>query len=103
MINIEWLNSKKSSFEIKSIDKKLFEVKGSIQAAKEGVISKKEALKEYNDKLGSSIGYAKDLKQAEELTDRLLDFYIKEQERIINVGNSQAKEDLTTSGNNQGK
>jgi len=46
---------------------KLFEVKNSLDAAKKGTISKKEALKDYNDKLGKTVGYAGSLEQAESL------------------------------------
>ena len=42
-------------------------VQNTILAAKNGVISKKEALKEYNDKLGKTIGYANTLDEAEKL------------------------------------
>jgi hypothetical protein len=47
--------------------KSLFDVKNALKAAKEGTMSKKDALKEYNDKLGKTIGYAGSLQQAEEL------------------------------------
>jgi hypothetical protein len=46
---------------------KLFEVQNAIKAAKEGVISKEEALKQYNDKLGTTVGFAKNLDEAERL------------------------------------
>jgi hypothetical protein len=46
---------------------KLFEVKNSLDAAKKGTMSKKDALKDYNDKLGKTIGYAGSLEQAESL------------------------------------
>lgn len=51
-----------AEFKVKTI-----EVKNAILEAKEGVKSKKEALKEYNDKLGATIGYAGSLAQAEAL------------------------------------
>jgi hypothetical protein len=53
--------------DVADFDVKLLEVKNSLKAAEEGTKSKKEALKEYNDKLGASIGYAGSLKQAEDL------------------------------------
>ena len=46
---------------------KLFDVQNTIKAARQGVISKEEALKKYNDTLGSTVGYAKDLDEAENL------------------------------------
>ena len=46
---------------------KLYSVQNALEAAKKGTISKKDALKEYNDKLGDSIGYAGSLQQAEQL------------------------------------
>jgi hypothetical protein len=51
-----------ADFKVKTV-----EVKNAILEAKEGVKSKKEALKEYNDKLGATIGYAGSLAQAESL------------------------------------
>ena len=42
-------------------------VQNTLLAAKNGIISKKEALKEYNDKLGKTIGYANSLDEAEKL------------------------------------
>ena len=53
--------------DVADFDKKLFEVKNSLAAAEAGTKSKKEALKEYNDKLGDTVGYAGSLKQAEDL------------------------------------
>jgi len=53
--------------QVTDFNKKLFEVKGAIEAAKNGTKSKTEALKEYNDKLGATVGYAGDLTQAENL------------------------------------
>jgi len=46
---------------------KLYSVQNALEAAKKGTISKKDALKEYNDKLGDTIGYAGSLEQAERL------------------------------------
>ena len=46
---------------------KLSRVKDNVKLAKQGFVDKKDALKEYNDELGDSIGYAKDLNEAEQL------------------------------------
>ncbi len=46
---------------------KLYSVQNALEAAKKGTMSKKDALKEYNDKLGDSVGYAGSLEQAEKL------------------------------------
>jgi hypothetical protein len=51
----------------KDFNLNLQNVKNSIKEAKEGTISKKEALKQYNEKLGETIGYAGSLNQAEQL------------------------------------
>lgn len=53
--------------ELTDFNKKLIDVQGSFKAAKEGTISKQDALKQYNDTLGKTIGYAGSLEQAEEL------------------------------------
>ena len=48
-------------------NKKLIDVESSFKAAKEGTISKEDALKKYNDTLGATVGYAGSLDQAEKL------------------------------------
>ena len=53
--------------ELTDFNKKLIDVESSFKAAKEGTISKEDALKKYNDTLGATIGYAGSLEQAEEL------------------------------------
>jgi len=45
----------------------LLQVRASFEGARKGTISKKDALKEYNEKLGKSVGFAGSLSQAEEL------------------------------------
>lgn len=60
--------------------------KNAIQSAKEGVISKKEALKIYNETLGKSIGFAKDLNEAEMLI-------VKNGNKYIEVQLAKAKAD----------
>jgi hypothetical protein len=52
---------------VKDFDVKLYEVKDALKAAEQGTISKKDALKIYNDKLGATVGYAGSLQQAENL------------------------------------
>ena len=48
-------------------NKKLIDVTNTFKAAKEGTISKDDALKKYNDTLGATVGYAGSLEQAEQL------------------------------------
>jgi len=52
---------------VSEFNKKLIEVENSFKAAKEGTISKDAALKKYNETLGSTVGYAGSLEQAEQL------------------------------------
>jgi hypothetical protein len=63
-------NQSKVTKSVQDFQEKLIGVKNSIELAKEGVISKKEALKEYNEKLGSTVGYAKNLNEAEDLLNK---------------------------------
>jgi hypothetical protein len=53
--------------ELTTFNKQLVTVENSFKAAKEGTISKKDALKTYNDTLGKTIGFAGSLEQAEAL------------------------------------
>jgi hypothetical protein len=53
--------------ELTTFNQKLIEVRGSFEAAKQGTISKEDALKKYNETLGSTVGYAGSLEQAEAL------------------------------------
>ena len=48
-------------------NKKLIEVENSFEAAKAGTVSKKDALKLYNDTLGKTVGFAGSLEEAEQL------------------------------------
>ena len=52
---------------VTDFNKKLIEVNNSFKAAKEGTISKDDALKKYNDTLGATVGFAGSLEQAEQL------------------------------------
>lgn len=52
---------------VKDFNIKLIDVKNSLKAAKEGTKSKEAALKDYNEKLGETVGYAGSLEQAEAL------------------------------------
>jgi len=56
-----------SAKAVSDFNTKLYEVKATLEAAKKGTISKKDALKEYNEKLGETVGYAGSLEQAEKL------------------------------------
>jgi hypothetical protein len=53
--------------EITDFNKKLIDVQNAFKGAREGTISKKDALQKYNDTLGKTIGYAGSLEQAESL------------------------------------
>lgn len=55
------------------------DVKTAFQQAKDGVLSKEEALKKYNETLGPVLGNAKDLNEAEEIMIKKADAYIKAQ------------------------
>lgn len=48
-------------------NKKLKDIEGAFAGARAGTIRKEDALKKYNDTLGSTIGYAGSLEQAEQL------------------------------------
>jgi hypothetical protein len=58
---------KEANKNIAEFDVKIINATNSISAAREGVISKEDALKKYNDSLGSTVGYAKSLDEAESL------------------------------------
>ena len=53
--------------DVTDFNVKLLEVRASLEGARKGTVSKKDALKEYNDKLGKTVGYAGSLEQAEAL------------------------------------
>jgi hypothetical protein len=53
--------------ELTDFNKKLIDVENSFKAARAGTISKQDALKQYNDTIGKTIGFAGSLEQAEEL------------------------------------
>ncbi len=53
--------------ELTSFNKQLITVENAFKAAREGTISKKDALKTYNDTIGKTIGFAGSLEQAEAL------------------------------------
>jgi len=59
--------------------KEINDVKVAFQQAKDGVLSKEEALKKYNDTLGPTLGLAKDLNEAEAIMIKKADAYIKAQ------------------------
>ncbi len=53
--------------QLSDFNKKLKDVEGAFAAARAGTIKKEDALKKYNDTLGSTVGYAGSLEQAEQL------------------------------------
>ena len=53
--------------QVADFQTKLFAVQNAFEQAKAKTISKNEALKKYNDTLGSTVGYAGSLEQAEQL------------------------------------
>jgi len=53
------------------------EVENAFKLAREGVISKEEALKTYNDQLGETFGTAKDLEEAERIYVDKTDAYVQ--------------------------
>ena len=53
--------------DVTDFNVKLLEVRASLEGARKGTVSKKDALKEYNDKLGKTVGFAGSLEQAEAL------------------------------------
>ena len=52
---------------VAKFEEDLYKVKTAFAEAKAGTISKKDALKEYNDTLGKTVGYASSLEEAEKL------------------------------------
>jgi hypothetical protein len=52
---------------VKEFNQSVISVKNSFEAARAGTMSKEAALKQYNDTLGKSVGYAGSLEQAESL------------------------------------
>lgn len=53
--------------QVSDFQNKLFGVQDAFKQAREGTISKQDALKKYNDTLGATVGFAGSLEQAEEL------------------------------------
>jgi hypothetical protein len=52
---------------VAKVQSNLFELTKSIELARDGLLDKDEVLDQYNNTLGSTVGYATDLNQAEEL------------------------------------
>jgi regulator of extracellular matrix RemA (YlzA/DUF370 family) len=52
---------------VSEFNKKLIDVQNSFKGAREGTVRKEDALKKYNDTLGSTVGFAGSLEQAEGL------------------------------------
>ena len=60
-------SQKQAAKQVAEFNTKLYSVQAALEAAEKGTLSKKDALKEYNDKLGETVGYANSLEQAEAL------------------------------------
>jgi hypothetical protein len=75
-------------------------MKNTFDLAKDGVISKEEALKEYNDTIGKTIGEAKTLEEAEEKFTKSADAYVKaamlraQAQEIIKIAAEEASQAL---------
>jgi len=75
-------------------------MKSTFDLAKEGVISKEDALKEYNDTIGKTIGEAKTLEEAEEKFTKSADAYVKaamlraQAQEIIKIAAEEASQAL---------
>lgn len=69
--------AKKTGEEYGKAKQKILDVGISFDAAKKGIISNKQALKEYNEKLGSVLGNAKTLEEAEFLYASRSGAYVK--------------------------
>ena len=63
--------------KLKETYTELFRVKSAFEQARSGAISKKQALKEYNDTLGDTLGKAKSLEQAEKIYEEKTADYIR--------------------------
>lgn len=59
--------------------KEVYEIRNAFKQAEAVIITKKEALDKYNNGIGKTIGFAKDLNEAEKLTAENADNYIKVQ------------------------
>ena len=62
----ESLNAAFESTELKDVIQNLFELQSTLELAKNGVVSKKEAVKKYNEVLGDNLGYVDDIETAED-------------------------------------
>jgi hypothetical protein len=75
-------------------------MKNTFDLAKDGVISKEDALKEYNDTIGKTIGEAKTLEEAEEKFTKSADAYVKsamlraQAQEIIKIAAEEASQAL---------
>ena len=63
--------------KLKETYTELYTVKSAFDQAKDGAISKKEALRIYNETLGDTLGKAKSLEEAEDIYNRKTDAYIQ--------------------------
>jgi hypothetical protein len=65
-LSINTLNKALGSNDVTNAAKQFNELKINIGLAKDGTLSKKEVLKQYNETLGKTMGHAKDLNEADE-------------------------------------
>lgn len=63
--------------KLKETYTELYTVKSAFDQARDGAISKKEALRIYNETLGDTLGKAKSLEEAEDIYNRKTEAYIK--------------------------
>lgn len=63
--------------KLKETYTELYTVKSAFDQAKDGAISKKEALRIYNETLGDTLGKAKSLEEAEDIYNRKTEAYIQ--------------------------
>jgi len=96
--------SEATATSMESVYTNLFKVKTAFDEASKGAITKKEALKIYNDTLGDTLGKAKTLEEAEKIyKDKTPDYvqasFLRAQSiELINSAAKQAAENLTEKG-----
>lgn len=73
----EALNEAYKDSDFKTVIQEVSELKTAFDLAKDGVISKQEAVDRYNEVLGDNLGYVDDIEQAEENVVKKAPAYIK--------------------------